>query len=222
MARAYIVQTYNIQEIFFKDFNAEYRAYKQIADWRFTVKEGSSTKSLDPYTQLIESIPKAESAVFKEKPESYIIQYYRLVRNGIVHKSDTSMNKPADYFAKHILPLADYFKDYYQFLPQGKLPAPNGPNELTHYDFVLQSRCLKYLVNLIVNACNLSVTEIFQFEITSDDFLATMTYYDLSSAGSRKKLRESLGNFFNFKYGKLKNEREEFINEYFRWKGIDL
>ena len=75
MSRSYIVQTYNIQEIFFKDFNSEYQAYKKIKSWKYYIQEGASKKALDPYSQLIESIPKKEAEKFSDIPESIIVQY---------------------------------------------------------------------------------------------------------------------------------------------------
>jgi hypothetical protein len=218
MAKSYIVQTYNLQEIFFKDFNAEYRVYKKKEDWRFSIKEGNSTKSLDPYSQLLQSIPKDESRIFEIVPESYAIQYYRLLRNGLVHKSDNSLDKPTEYFKKFIEPNFEYFKNYYKFLPEGKLPAPNSPQSLTHNDFFIYSRCLKNLTNLIVNACNLTVSEIFEFELSNEQFLATMNRYRPNVPGERAKLLEALENFFRTKYGNVENETRDFVQAYLDWR----
>lgn len=218
MAKSYIVQTYNLQEIFFKDFNVEYRAYKKVEDWKFNIKEGGSTKNLDPYSQLLQSIPKEQSAVFADVPESHAIQYYRLLRNGIVHKSETSLDKPTEYFIKYIEPNIEYFKNYYKFLPEGKLPAPNKPQELTHNDFFIYSRCLKNLINLIVNACNLTIAEIFAFELLNEQFLATMNKYDPNVPGARKKLLEALKTFFKTKYGSVEKENAEFVEAYLEWR----
>jgi hypothetical protein len=218
MAKSYVVQTYNLQEIFFKDFNHEYRAYKKVEGWKFTIKEGSSTKSLDPYSQLLLNIPKNESAIFENVPESHVIQYYRLLRNGLVHKSDNSLDKPNEYFNKFIEPNIEYFKNYYKFLPEGNLPAPNKPLSLTHNDFFIYSRCLKNLINLIINACNLTVSEIFEFELSNEQFVATMNRYRPNVPGERAKLLEALAGFFRTKYGNLKSINDEFIQTYLDWR----
>lgn len=218
MAKSYIVQTYNLQEIFFKDFNAEYRVYKKVQDWKFSIKESGSTKNLDPYSQLLQSMPKEQSKVFENVPESYAIQYYRILRNGIVHKSENSLDKPTEYFARYIEPNIEYFKNYYKFLPEGKLPAPNNPQSLSHNDFFIYSRCLKNLINLIVNACHLTVSEIFDFELSNEQFLATMNRYDPNVPGERKKLLDSLSTFFKTKYGSIKDENAAFVQVYLDWR----
>lgn len=216
IARSYIVQTYNIQEVFFKDFNSEYQIYKGLTTWIKTIREGSSDKNLDPYSQLIENVPKNVSKLFINTPESHVIQYYRLVRNGIVHNSEKSNDKPLAYYKKHIATNSEYFKKYYKFLPNGNLPAPNAPTLLTHNDFFIYSRCLKNLINLIINACNLTVNEIFNFEMASESFKKIIKKHTIENEKARNKMIDSLSTYFRTKYGDLESENAMFIELYLK------
>ncbi len=219
MSRSYIVQTYNIQEIFFKDFNSEYRDYKKVTEWKNSYKEGSSTKKMDPYSQLIENLPADKANKFRNTPESIAIQYYRLVRNGIVHSSANSLDKPSDFFNKYILPKLEYFKGYYKFLINNTIPAPNPPDKLNHYDFTIYSRCLKNLANLINDSCDLTVAEILEFELLNKQFVKQMKRYNPKiDEGTKEKLLIELHNFFKMKYGNLAKENKIFTESYLRWR----
>jgi hypothetical protein len=214
IARSYVVQTYNIQEIFFKEFNKEYQKYKGLTTWKKTIKKGDSDKNLDPYSQLILNIPTSVSKIFAATPESHLIHYYRLVRNGIVHKSEISLEKPTEYYKKNISTQLEHFKKYYDFLPDGELPAPNLPNSLNHNDFFIYSRCLKNLINLIINACNLTVSEIFSFEMSNESFKKTMRKHSDENDKSKNKMIDALSTYFRTKYGNLKLEKEQFVDLY--------
>lgn len=218
MAKSYVVQTYNVQEVFFKDFNDEYRSYKNFKDWKYNYHDGNSTKSLDPYSQLLENLPKEQANRFKDSLESQITRYYRLVRNWLVHPSDKTLEKATRFYEVYILPNAEYFNRYYKFIVDDRLPAPNGPSSLNHYDFTIYSRCLKYLANLINDSCDLTVEEIFNFEISDEDFVKRMNQYNpKNDEGTKLKLISELSNFFNFKYGRPPGYADKFVNQYFYW-----
>lgn len=48
MAESYIIQTYNISELFFKEFNKAYQKIHKISNWKTSRKIGKSNKKLDP------------------------------------------------------------------------------------------------------------------------------------------------------------------------------
>ncbi|PZO34889.1 MAG: hypothetical protein DCE86_01000, partial [Flavobacteriaceae bacterium] len=51
MAESYIVQTYNIAELFFKEFNKSYQKIHNITNWITHETVGKSDKKLDPLNQ---------------------------------------------------------------------------------------------------------------------------------------------------------------------------
>lgn len=79
MAESYIVQTYNIAEFFFKDFNRTFRKIKKKIDWKTSVKIGKTDKKLDPLNQLVYNLPKSKSKELISLPEYLVCNYYRLL-----------------------------------------------------------------------------------------------------------------------------------------------
>lgn len=161
IAQSYVVQTYNITELFFKDLISEYRGYNKIEEWKTHKKIGSSNKAVDPFNQIIMNLPKSIGDELKSKPEYYLIDYYRLVRNGIVHSGEHSFDRPNHYYQTNIIPHLKHFESYYKYLDEG-LPAPNPPNKLTFRDFILYSRSLRYYSLFVNQKLNLNGDQIFQ------------------------------------------------------------
>lgn len=64
-------------------------------------------------------------------------QYYRYLRNWIVHERESSHQAPQEKFGK-IVPFSDDNKQLYK-----SLPAPNAPDALTFDDFIFFSRLTK-------------------------------------------------------------------------------
>jgi hypothetical protein len=73
MAELYIVQTYNIAELFFKEFNKEYQAIHKIKAWKTTKRIGNSDKNLDPLNQLLNNINKSKKRTLKSFHNIYLL-----------------------------------------------------------------------------------------------------------------------------------------------------
>jgi hypothetical protein len=220
MAYSYIVQTYNVQELFFKGFSQEYQVYKNLERWDNKSSDGSSTKNLDPFASLIKNLEESNAKKIEATPEAKIIQYYRLVRNTVVHSPKEGFEKSTDFFNQKIHPIKEYFHGYFKFKTKQTYPAPNPPKDINHYDFSLYSRSLRYLSLFINDICNLSAKEIFDVEINRPEFVRDMRVYNyITDPNVKGKLEQRLSGYFKTKYGNDPNDIRIFCLEYLSWYG---
>ena len=150
--KAYLMQTYNLLEPWFKELNRAYRYYSFFeGDW----KTKSRDKSLDPFNQLLENIGTTAKRAIKAYPEYVLLDYYRLIRNSIVHLQEDKdeHKKTQKYFDDHIQQHQEYFSTNYQ------LDAPNGPDQISFADFKLYTRAVKYFSNILNDLCFPTVSD---------------------------------------------------------------
>lgn len=144
--RSYILQTYNLLEPCFKELNF---AYKYYNDFKNEWKKKSGDKNLDPFNQLLENLPSAKRKTIKSYPEYYLMDYYRLIRNSIVHLQDDEdeHKRTLKYFEANLADTLSHFKDNYN------LQAPNKPDQISFDDFKLYTRAVKYFSNILNDIC---------------------------------------------------------------------
>jgi hypothetical protein len=132
LARSYIVTVYQSAERFLHEFRREHRAlYRK--DWV------GDADDLDPLTVTLKNLSVAH-------PEAVIgldiltrFQYYRIIRNWVVHTKDSDPSKPLAKFGEIVL----YSAERQQL--KSPLPATNRPDDLTFDDFICFSRVTKLI-----------------------------------------------------------------------------
>ncbi len=219
MAESYILQTYNIAELFFKEFNKAYQTIHKISNWQTKQKVGKSDKKLDPLNQLLHNIDSQKRKKLSSLPEYLLADYYRLLRNGYVHreiKKSISLKKPSEYYSKNIVGLQSHFDKYYKTLPETGAPAPNGPESISFQDFILYSRALRNLANYLNELCSFSVEQSFEIAENDPKFLNTprkINYHKFPNA--KVKLDIYLKNYYKTHFGESTSQIEEFIRLFY-------
>lgn len=221
MAKSYIVQTYNLAEMFFKEFIRVFRHINDIKDedWIRSIKQNNSRKKLDPLNQILENIPKDKRKKLMALPEFELADYYRILRNGFVHRESSeseSLEKANKQFERKVSKILDHFKGYYKVLFDGILPAPNPPQNITFRDFILYSRALRNLADYINDLCPMSVIQAFRLAEEDPKFFVTPKRYNYKTFPNNKgKLEIYLENYFTSNYGDNATHIDEFKSLFF-------
>lgn len=214
--KSYILQTYNLVEPFFKNINKAYRFYNNFAgEWR--VKDESG-KMLDPFTQLLANMPLESAKEIKKYPEFQLLNYYRLVRNSIVHLQDESdeYKKVRKYYDDNIIKNLNYFKENYI------IDAPNSPESITFKDFMLYTRVLKYFSNIINDTCFPTIESLIKLAFNDSDFQKKLLQAKkLENEGDLLRRINIIRGFFHFHFNTaFKELRDEFCKAYLAYEGI--
>lgn len=214
--KSYILQTYNLVEPLFKGLITEYKYYNCFkGNWK--TKDGAN--NLDPFNQLIINLNKEKSDIIKSYPEYYLLDYYRLIRNSIVHlqEDEDEHVKTLAFYKKYIKDKKDFFHSNYNLL------APNEPENISFKDFVLYTRVLKYFSNILNDVC-------FPELNTLSEALKTDTALKKSLAQSRNMNYEGallkrinvLRGFFTTNFGTSnKVIRDDFCRNFLTNEGIN-
>ncbi len=214
--KAYILQTYNLLEPFFKELNKTYRLYNNFQGKWKTKKDD---KSLDPFNQLLENIEPELKAKIKSYPEYYLLNYYRLVRNSIVHlqRDEKEHEKTSKYFSDFIEDNKVYFRDTYE------IDAPNEPDEISFYDFMLYTRIIKYFGNILNDTIFPEIKVLVEFAMQNDELNENLLQSkNLNYKGALLKRINTLRSFFHKHFNTAHKElREEFCKEYLDKEGTD-
>lgn len=204
-ANSYIVQTYNIVEIFFRNLIRDYRKHKNItdSDWKTQVNKAS----IDPLNQLAENFSATQRTILLSVPEKEMLDYYRLLRNSIVHKDDKAKQNAQNFYDRRVKPNLPHFAGYVS-------NAPNPPDEISFNDFVLYSRGLKYYSLIISEACNLKAQDLLRVAKSSDFHRTAKGLYNKNNPRTVIKMRNAMKNYYTHNYGKGYECLDEFILEY--------
>jgi hypothetical protein len=132
LARNYIVTVYQSAECFLHDFRKEHRAlYRK--DWI------GDAEDADPLTVTLKNLSAASPEVAIGQDLITRFQYYRIVRNWVVHMKESDASKPLAKFAE----IVPYLPERQQL--KNRLPTTNRPDELTFDDFICFSRVTKLI-----------------------------------------------------------------------------
>ena len=160
-----LVQAVSVADEFIRDLTREYREYRNILDERWVVQKNGG--QLDPLTALLENLPAECSKRAKSCPEFDLWQYYRLVRNRIVHRGDIDTStERAKFLGKH----EKHFKEGYGVIPK---EAAN----IGYQDFLLFTRTLKYFAKILNDVCDLTVDGIANFLLSDQEFVSRIRRY---------------------------------------------
>jgi hypothetical protein len=136
LARNYIVTVYQSAECFLHEFREEHRALYG-KDWV------GDAKDADPLTVTLKnlSIANPEAAIGHDLITRF--QYYRIVRNWVLHTKESDPSKPLAKFAE----IVPYLQERQQL--KSPLPPTNLPDALTFEDFICFSRVTKLIAEKI-------------------------------------------------------------------------
>lgn len=215
--KSYILQTYNLVEPSFKKLNKQYKYFNDFTDvWK--VKDGK--KSLDPFSQLVINLPTKSQTLIKEYPEYYLLNYYRLVRNSIVHLQDNNKEHSITktYFEDFLKDKLDFFKENYE------LKAPNEPNNISFEDFMLYTRALKYFTNILNNICFPEIKSLVSAAKKDAELQKKLNVcQDIKNKGVLRSRINTLQSYFIGYFGTDSNGLgREFCREYFIDEGTDF
>ena len=134
LGRSYIVTVYQSAERFLHEFRKEHRAL-YAKDWT------GDGDDVDPLTVTLRNVAASESEAESRIGTDLIsrFQYYRIVRNWVVHTKESDIGKPQAKF-NEIVP---YSPEHHQQF--GSLNAPNPPAHVSFDDFIFFSRLTKLI-----------------------------------------------------------------------------
>lgn len=158
MYDAAIVQTHAVIDGVLRQLAREYQMHKWISGFSWTDGLGN-VKS--PLEVLLTHLPLSNENRLRQAPECSLIEYYRLLRVSVVHRTDEA-SKAAHAAFKMLSPQLSYFSKTY------KLAAPNKPDAVDFQDFRLFTRSIKYFANLLNDACDLNLQDIRHFLVHKD------------------------------------------------------
>ncbi len=93
----YIVQSYQLCEVFLKELIREYRGYREVDASTWVTNDGKANIPL--LQQLIINLPAQDVEPLKKAPEAGLLDYYRLIRNWVVHSNCNVAHCSVDFFA---------------------------------------------------------------------------------------------------------------------------
>jgi hypothetical protein len=134
LSRSYIVTVYQSAERFFHEFRQEHVALYQ-KEWL------GDANSIDPLTVTLRNVTASESESEKQIGPDLIsrFQYYRIVRNWIVHTKESDISKPQAKFSE-IVPYSVEHQEKFR-----SVDAPNPPAGMCFDDFIYFSRLTKLI-----------------------------------------------------------------------------
>lgn len=147
-----IAQTMAVADSFYRRLGREYRAYNQleISEWKSQVHG----EQLDALNALAENL--RDGKMVRALPEFALIQYYRMVRNRVIHRSGKDTEKPlSTLLALH----EKHLRDCYQTIP-------SKFEDICYDDFILLTRAIKYSARVLNQACALTPQQILAFHLS--------------------------------------------------------
>lgn len=132
--RHYIVTVYQSAECFLHEFRREHVGLYG-KDWK------GDANNIDPLTVALRNVSESEATAAEAIGNDLIsrFQYYRFVRNWVVHTKESDVSKPQEKYEQII----EYSKDNVERYATVK--APNRPEDLSFDDFIFFSRLTKDL-----------------------------------------------------------------------------
>jgi uncharacterized protein (DUF2267 family) len=161
---AALVQTYAVVDAVLRSLAREYQMHKWIPDFSWNDDSGGVMAPLDV---LIAHLPPAGAARLKSAPERALLDYYRLVRVALVHRSDETLSNAAVAW-KGISESREHLVSTY------KLDAPNAPDKVEFTDFQLLTRSIKFFANVLNDVCDLTIPDIREFLAHKDRYIANV------------------------------------------------
>lgn len=134
LGRSYIVTVYQSAERFLHEFRQEHIALHRV-DWI------GDANDVDPLTVTLRNVAATEAEAEKMIGADLIsrFQYYRIVRNWVVHTKESDISKPEAKFSE-ITPYSVEHQEKFS-----SVNAPNPPANMCFDDFIFFSRLTKLI-----------------------------------------------------------------------------
>ena len=134
LGRSYIVTVYQSAERFLHEFRREHRAL-YANEWT------GDGDDVDPLTVALRNVAPSEDEAVKRVGADLIslFQYYRILRNWVVHTKESDVSKPSVKFHE-IVPYSAENQHIFR-----ALNAPNPPADICFDDFIFFSRLTKFI-----------------------------------------------------------------------------
>jgi hypothetical protein len=152
LPRSYTVLVFTAVDRTFRQLIKEIREYKQPTSWIDRVNDGP----LSALEQLAENQPPGHKSI-DSYPEYGVLQYYRLLRNEIVHPRQNRSRPTIAAHAAITASFGEYLRTSYQ--TRG---APNAPDKIDFDDFFLHTRVARDFAMVISDAYQLTIADILR------------------------------------------------------------
>ena len=143
-----IAQSISVIESFLRDLTREYRFYRGLLEDTWTNSIGG--EQLNALSALTQNLPKVERLRARACPEYDLIQYYRVVRNRIVHRTALDTTRQLRQLLNKHKP---HFEACYRAVPEDF-------DLIGYNDFLLLTRATKYYVQVLNDVCALEPKDI--------------------------------------------------------------
>jgi hypothetical protein len=206
ISKWYVVQIFQVCDSFLKNLISEYCEFKRInvGNWKTKVKN----TNLSRLEQLLANFPRSNARLLAIKPEFHLLEYYRLVRNWIVHPTEETGKAAEGAFGVINSKYMAHFKECYT-----SVRAPNAPLDINFDDSLLFCRSMICFSHVVNDACDLTKEDI------EPVFASRFRHILPNPTRKENRIRASAGSYFNWHHGgdkALRKEFASFIAEKFR------
>lgn len=206
-----IVNTFTTFDSFLKEFSNQMKIYKKISKKEWKDKDRNDVQ-LDSLNQILININSENKKKLTSLPEYHLLEYYRLIRNLIVHvhDSDKKLEKLNTYHKEIIGKYEKHFIDHYNSIPNPKI-------NLSFDDYFLYTRAIKYFSNVLNDAIALTYDEVITYALNDKSLIEKLRRTEkISQIGIRAKRIQYLKGYFfhNHGYGNSKKQQEEFLSAF--------
>lgn len=159
--RLAIVQVIGTADEFVRELTQEYRYFREIENR--PLLNHVQGKQLDALAMLIENLPDNEKRRAQECPEFALWQYFRMVRNRVVHgdRSEVTDRKLAAEHARLLKDHGLHFKRCYDW-------QPSAFGQIVYKDFFMFTRAVKYYAKILNDVCDLRPEDIVTRRLADD------------------------------------------------------
>jgi hypothetical protein len=199
ISKWYIAQIFQVCDSFLKSLIIEYREFKRIEIGNWKTKRGN--ENLSRLEQLLANFPKANANSLVTKPEYHLLEYYRLVRNWVVHPTKETEKMAKEAFAVMDAKYKAHFEKCY-----AAAHAPNTPSDINFDDALLFCRSMMCFSHVVNDACNLTKEDIEPI------FASKFRHILPNPTRKETRVKESAGSYFNWHHGGDKVLRKEFAS----------
>ena len=206
IAEMYLTSTYTLVDRSLKDFAADCIRYKQI-EWKHQNGDGDN---LDPLSQILYNLSAKQRSQIKQYPEYWLIDYYRHIRNHIIHPNPQNLSR----LAKKHQELLDLYE--FHWLNVYKI-TPNNYEGISYEDYFIYTRAFKYFVNVLSNTVGLTTDEIVVAAKNNAALQKRLRSCEqISNHAIRIQRITALRSFYRafFSYGTSRQLENSFIDEY--------
>lgn len=206
IAEMNITSTYTLVDRFLKDFISDCVKYKKM-DWKYKNKDGDL---LDPLNQIIFNLPYSKSKLITQIPEYSLLDYYRHVRNQIIHPNAQNLSRLNKKHMELVNSYGEHWMGIYKIMP-------NEYEQISYNDYFIYTRAVKYFVNALNNIVELTTEEIViaaQQDVTLRKRLRSCE--QIRTLSIRNKRIIALRSFYReyFSYGRNRGLEDSFLEQY--------